>query len=162
MVRRRRPRGGRRRRRRRGTAAALRDRGQFLLPPDGALGRGQPGRGRTGEGERRHLVGAAALGHPPPGRRSGPGAGALPGLGPLRLGRSLLADAAGGRCWRTPPWFSTPVPARGMVFRLVPLLVPLSRSTSGTTQNSMHGPLPRRSYHSEFKARPARAAPKSI
>ena len=42
------------------------------------------GRGR---GNAATLLRTAAVRHPPPGRRSGPGSGALPGLGPVRLGR---------------------------------------------------------------------------
>ena len=49
-----------------GPAAALRDRRRLLLPPDGPLPGGQPGRGGPGQGERGRAHGAPARRHPPP------------------------------------------------------------------------------------------------
>ena len=45
-----------------GPAVALRHRGELVLPPDGALRGGQPGRGGPGQAERRRAAGAHAGG----------------------------------------------------------------------------------------------------
>ena len=89
-----RARGGRcRRRHRRDPVAPLRDHGRLLLPSDGPLPGGQPGRGGTGPGERGRAHGAAAGGQPPPHARSGPRPRPLPDRGGLRAlpGRERLA-----------------------------------------------------------------------